>query len=107
MSATTGGSTDLYAYSSLLFGSAADAPTGRCETMRKQHIESEPRRRDKLKGGYAHLKEARSMLNQKSSKVSLLDRGTFILILFYYLLLMIYPYSYQSTLISRDHQGSA
>jgi hypothetical protein len=56
------------------------APTGsadsRRETIRKQRIESEQRRRDELRDGYARLKETLPASNQKSSKVSLLDRAT-------------------------------
>jgi len=47
----------------------------RRETIRKQRIESEQRRRDELREGYARLKETLPASNQKSSKVSLLDRG--------------------------------
>ncbi|GLB35741.1 putative helix loop helix domain containing protein [Lyophyllum shimeji] len=48
----------------------------RRETIRKQRIESEQRRRDELRDGYARLKETLPPSNQKSSKVSLLDRAT-------------------------------
>jgi len=48
----------------------------RRETIRKQRIESEQRRRDELREGYARLKETLPASNQKSSKVSLLDRAT-------------------------------
>ncbi|KAG6814000.1 hypothetical protein H0H92_004493 [Tricholoma furcatifolium] len=48
----------------------------RRETIRKQRIESEQRRRDELRDGYARLKETLPASNQKSSKVSLLDRAT-------------------------------
>ncbi|KAG6911353.1 hypothetical protein DXG01_001024 [Tephrocybe rancida] len=48
----------------------------RRETIRKQRIESEQRRRDELRDGYARLKETLPSSNQKSSKVSLLDRAT-------------------------------
>ncbi|KAK7063822.1 hypothetical protein R3P38DRAFT_3301503 [Favolaschia claudopus] len=48
----------------------------RRETIRKQRIESEQRRRDELRDGYARLKETLPPTNQKSSKVSLLDRAT-------------------------------
>jgi hypothetical protein len=44
------------------------------ETIRRQRIESE-QRRDELRDGYRRLKDALSVSNQKSSKVSLLDRG--------------------------------
>jgi len=47
----------------------------RRETIRKQRIESEQRRRDELRDGYARLKDTLPASNQKSSKVSLLDRG--------------------------------
>ena len=46
----------------------------RHKTIRCQRIESE-QRRDKLRDGYRRLKDALPMSNQKSSKVSLLDRG--------------------------------
>lgn len=49
---------------------------GRRETIRKQRIESEQRRRDELRDGYRRLKEALPISNQKSSKVSLLERAT-------------------------------
>lgn len=45
------------------------------EEVRKQRIESEQRRRDELREGYRRLKEALPSSNQKSSKVSLLDRA--------------------------------
>lgn len=48
----------------------------RRETIRKQRIESEQRRRDELRDGYARLKETLPPSNQKSSKVSLLERAT-------------------------------
>lgn len=48
----------------------------RRETIRKQRIESEQRRRDELRDGYARLKETLPASNQKSSKVSLLERAT-------------------------------
>lgn len=48
----------------------------RRESIRKQRIESEQRRRDELREGYARLKETLPASNQKSSKVSLLDRAT-------------------------------
>jgi hypothetical protein len=48
----------------------------RRETIRRQRIESEQRRRDELRDGYRRLKEALPVSNQKSSKVSLLDRST-------------------------------
>ena len=47
----------------------------RREEIRRQRIESEQRRRDELRDGYAKLKYALPISNQKSSKVSLLDRG--------------------------------
>jgi hypothetical protein len=57
--ANVGGSTDM-----------------RRETIRRQRIESEQRRRDELRDGYRRLKDALPVSNQKSSKVSLLDRAT-------------------------------
>jgi hypothetical protein len=59
--------------SSLPTGGNAD---NRREAIRKQRIESEQRRRDELRDGYARLKETLPASNQKSSKVSLLDRAT-------------------------------
>jgi hypothetical protein len=56
--------------------SGAGSPDSRRETIRKQRIESEQRRRDELRDGYARLKETLPASNQKSSKVSLLDRAT-------------------------------
>jgi hypothetical protein len=64
-------------------GSSSNSGTGeaasrdsRRETVRKQRIESEQRRRDELREGYARLKETLPASNQKASKVSLLDRAT-------------------------------
>jgi hypothetical protein len=48
----------------------------RKEATRRQRIEAEQRRRDELRDGYAKLKEVLPISNQKSSKVSLLERGT-------------------------------
>lgn len=48
----------------------------RREEIRKQRIESEQRRRDELRDGYRRLKDVLPVSNQKSSKVSLLDRAT-------------------------------
>ncbi|KIM47579.1 hypothetical protein M413DRAFT_203694 [Hebeloma cylindrosporum] len=48
----------------------------RRETVRKQRIESEQRRRDELREGYSRLKESLPSSNQKASKVSLLERAT-------------------------------
>jgi len=50
--------------------------SSRRETIRKQRIESEQRRRDELRDGYARLKDQLPPSNQKSSKVSLLERAT-------------------------------
>ncbi|KAJ7252674.1 hypothetical protein C8J57DRAFT_1661839 [Mycena rebaudengoi] len=47
----------------------------RRETIRKQRIESAQRRRDELRNGYPPLKDTLPTRNQKSSKVSLLDRA--------------------------------
>lgn len=49
--------------------------TKRREEIRRQRIESEQRRRDELRDGYRRLKDVLPVSNQKSSKVSLLDRG--------------------------------
>jgi len=48
----------------------------RREEIRRQRIESEQRRRDELREGYRKLKDVLPASNQKSSKVSLLDRAT-------------------------------
>ncbi|GBE77473.1 hypothetical protein SCP_0103480 [Sparassis crispa] len=48
----------------------------RKEATRRQRIEAEQRRRDELRDGYARLKEVLPVSNQKSSKVSLLERAT-------------------------------
>ena len=50
----------------------------RKEATRRQRIEAEQRRRDELRDGYARLKDVLPVSNQKSSKVSLLERGWFI-----------------------------
>ncbi|KAF7982711.1 hypothetical protein HWV62_26560 [Athelia sp. TMB] len=47
----------------------------RRETIRRQRIESEQRRRDELREGYGFLKDVLPVSNQKPSKVSLLDRA--------------------------------
>ncbi|PCH34140.1 hypothetical protein WOLCODRAFT_63513 [Wolfiporia cocos MD-104 SS10] len=47
----------------------------RKEATRRQRIEAEQRRRDELRDGYARLKEVLPVSNQKSSKVSLLERA--------------------------------
>jgi len=47
----------------------------RKEATRRQRIEAEQRRRDELRDGYARLKEVLPISNQKSNKVSLLERG--------------------------------
>lgn len=56
--------------------SGSNNTDARRETIRKQRIESEQRRRDELRDGYRRLKDALPVSNQKSSKVSLLDRAT-------------------------------
>lgn len=60
------------------FNPASTALTNdsRREEIRRQRIESEQRRRDELRDGYRRLKDALPVSNQKSSKVSLLDRAT-------------------------------
>ena len=45
------------------------------ETIRRQRIESEQRRRDDLREGFARLKDVLPVSNQKGSKMALLDRG--------------------------------
>jgi len=56
--------------------SSALSNDARREEIRRQRIESEQRRRDELRDGYRRLKDALPVSNQKSSKVSLLDRAT-------------------------------
>jgi hypothetical protein len=48
----------------------------RLEEIRRERFEAEQRRRDELRDGYRRLKDALPVSNQKSSKVSLLDRTT-------------------------------
>jgi len=48
----------------------------RKEATRRQRIEAEQRRRDEFRDGYARLKDVLPVSNQKSSKVSLLERAT-------------------------------
>jgi hypothetical protein len=50
----------------------------RKEATRRQRIEAEQRRRDELRDGYARLKDVLPVSNQKSSKVSLLERGLYL-----------------------------
>ncbi len=57
-------------------GMAENFANTRKEATRRQRIEAEQRRRDELRDGYARLKEVLPVSNQKSSKVSLLERGT-------------------------------
>ena len=57
----------------------------RKEATRRQRIEAEQRRRDELRDGYARLKDVLPVSNQKSSKVSLLERGTYSLSCFWHL----------------------
>ncbi|KIK62753.1 hypothetical protein GYMLUDRAFT_164118 [Collybiopsis luxurians FD-317 M1] len=47
----------------------------RREAVRRQRIELEQKRRDELRGAFARLKATLSPINQKSSKVMLLDRA--------------------------------
>lgn len=56
-------------------GLAESLANTRKEATRRQRIEAEQRRRDELRDGYARLKEVLPVSNQKSSKVSLLERG--------------------------------
>ena len=58
-------------------GMAESLANTRKEATRRQRIEAEQRRRDELRDGYARLKEVLPVSNQKSSKVSLLERGLF------------------------------
>jgi len=62
----------------------------RKEATRRQRIEAEQRRRDELRDGYAKLKDVLPVSNQKSSKVSLLERGWFLL----FFLLLLLPLSH-------------
>ncbi|KAH9943997.1 uncharacterized protein BXZ73DRAFT_39083 [Epithele typhae] len=56
--------------------SVVDLANTRKEATRRQRIEAEQRRRDELRDGYARLKDVLPVSNQKSSKVSLLERAT-------------------------------
>lgn len=62
-------------------GLAESLANTRKEATRRQRIEAEQRRRDELRDGYARLKDVLPISNQKSSKVSLLERGTYFLAL--------------------------
>ncbi|KAI0685073.1 hypothetical protein BC835DRAFT_1291123 [Cytidiella melzeri] len=57
-------------------GLAESLANTRKEATRRQRIEAEQRRRDELRDGYARLKDVLPISNQKSSKVSLLERAT-------------------------------
>ncbi|KAI0348164.1 hypothetical protein BDW22DRAFT_1320152 [Trametopsis cervina] len=57
-------------------GLAENLANTRKEATRRQRIEAEQRRRDELRDGYARLKDVLPISNQKSSKVSLLERAT-------------------------------
>ncbi|KAJ7281320.1 hypothetical protein C8J57DRAFT_1056595, partial [Mycena rebaudengoi] len=50
--------------------SLTGGPDSRRETIRKQRIESEQRRRDELRDGYPRLKDTLPITNQKSRKFS-------------------------------------
>jgi hypothetical protein len=56
-------------------GGGGGAETRR-ETVRRQRIESEQKRRDELRDGYTKLREALPAMSQKCSKVVLLDRAS-------------------------------
>ncbi|KAI6097224.1 hypothetical protein F5141DRAFT_1150168 [Pisolithus sp. B1] len=56
--------------------SNSSATDARRETIHKQRIELEQRRRDEPRDGYRRFKHALSVPNQKSSNVSLLGRDT-------------------------------
>ncbi|KAI4526637.1 hypothetical protein EV122DRAFT_213798 [Schizophyllum commune] len=56
-------------------GPAIGGVDSKRETIRRQRIESEQRRRDELREGYARLKDTLPRTPQKSSKVVLLDRA--------------------------------
>ncbi|KAF7307405.1 BHLH domain-containing protein [Mycena indigotica] len=58
------------------YGYQENVATTRKEATRQQRIQAEQRRRDELRDGYAKLKDVLPVSNQKSSKVSLLDRAT-------------------------------
>lgn len=60
-------------------GLAESLANTRKEATRRQRIEAEQRRRDELRDGYARLKDVLPISNQKSSKVSLLERGVYFL----------------------------
>jgi hypothetical protein len=55
--------------------STTGGPDLRREAVRRQRIESEQRRRDELREGYARLKAVLPPSSAKSSKVNLLDRA--------------------------------
>ncbi|CCM03785.1 uncharacterized protein FIBRA_05932 [Fibroporia radiculosa] len=57
------------------FNMAETLANTRKEATRRQRIEAEQRRRDELRDGYARLKDVLPVSNQKSSKVSLLERA--------------------------------
>ncbi|KAF7302601.1 BHLH domain-containing protein [Mycena chlorophos] len=58
------------------YGFGENVATTRKEATRQQRIQAEQRRRDELRDGYAKLKDVLPVSNQKSSKVSLLERAT-------------------------------
>lgn len=59
----------------IAYNTVENLANSRKEATRRQRIEAEQRRRDELRDGYAKLKDALPSSNQKSSKVSLLERG--------------------------------
>jgi hypothetical protein len=72
----------------------------RKEATRRQRIEAEQRRRDELRDGYARLKDVLPVSNQKSSKVSLLERG----IVFPFILLRIL--THLSSISDQPHRAA-
>ncbi|KAH9486340.1 hypothetical protein JR316_0000404 [Psilocybe cubensis] len=60
----------------LAYNAVENLANTRKEATRRQRIEAEQRRRDELRDGYAKLKDALPSSNQKSSKVTLLERAT-------------------------------
>lgn len=82
----------------------------RREEIRRQRIESEQRRRDELREGYRRLKDVLPVSNQKSSKVSLLDRGMCSSIghrLSFCLLIPFFPATTHIKLLETQHQQMA
>jgi Helix-loop-helix DNA-binding domain len=74
----------------------------RKEATRRQRIEAEQRRRDELRDGYARLKDVLPVSNQKSSKVSLLERG----IIFFFFILLPQIRTHPSAISHQPHRAT-